>query len=207
MAAPVLPPRLDMIWIRLRMQQQQQSYLSGMLYLRRRKHQERKRRQFWVRPWIERRAFYGNYENLIQELERESRGDFTNYMRMEPNMFHELLLRVAPRLTKRDTNYRRSLEPGLKLAITLRYMATGDSYHSLSYSFRVPHNTISVLVKEVSAAIVAEYEDEVFDFPTTPLMWYQVIIIVMFYYCIELYFDRCYYIYNYFNNMLLIYGL
>jgi hypothetical protein len=89
---------------------------------------------------------------------------------MEPNMFHELLLRVAPRLTKRDTNYRRSLEPGLKLAITLQYMATGDSYHSLSYSFRVPHNTISVLVKEVSAAIVAEYEDEVFDFPTTPQM-------------------------------------
>ena len=110
----------------------------------------------------------------MQELERESRGDFTNYMRMEPRMFHELLLRLTPRLTKQDTNLRRPLEPGLKLAITLRYMATGNSYHILSYSFRVPHNTISRVVKEVSAAIVTEYEAEVFDFPTTPQRWRQV---------------------------------
>jgi hypothetical protein len=49
MAAPVQPPRLDIIWIRLRMQQQQT--VTGMLYLRRQKHhQQRKRRQqlFWV---------------------------------------------------------------------------------------------------------------------------------------------------------------
>jgi hypothetical protein len=110
----------------------------------------------------------------MQELERESHGDFTNYMRMEPRMFHELLLRVTPRLTKQDTNYRRALEPGLKLAITLRYMASGNDYHSLSFSFRVPHNTISGMVKEVSAAIVAEYEGEVFDFPTTPQRWREV---------------------------------
>ena len=30
-----------------------------------------------------------------------------------------------------------------------------DSYHSMSYSFRVPHNTITGIVKEVSTAIVA----------------------------------------------------
>ena len=110
----------------------------------------------------------------MQELERESQGDFTNYMRMEPCMFHELLLRVTPRLTKRDTNYRRALELGLKLAITLRYMATGNSYHSMSYSFRATQNTISGVVKEVSAAIVAEYESVIFDFPKTPRKWRQV---------------------------------
>ena len=114
---------------------------------------------------------YGNYANLMKELER----DFTNYMRMETRMFHELLHRLSPHLTKQDTNYRRAHELGLKLTITLRCMATGNSYHSLSYSFRVPHNTITGIVKEVSAAIVAEYEDEVFDFPTTPQRWRQVI--------------------------------
>ncbi len=110
----------------------------------------------------------------MQELERESKGDFINYMRMEPCMFHEPLLRVTPRITKKDINFRRALEPGLKLAITIRYMATGNSYHSLSYSFRVPHNTISGIVKEVSTAIMAEYENEVFDFPTNPEMWRKV---------------------------------
>ncbi|MPC48338.1 hypothetical protein E2C01_042107 [Portunus trituberculatus] len=30
---------------------------------------------------------------------------------------------------------------GCRLAITLRYLATGNSYKSLQYSFRVAHNT------------------------------------------------------------------
>ena len=121
----------------------------------------------------------------MKEMERESQGDFTNYMRMEPRMFHELLHRLSPRLTKQDTNYRRAHEPGLKLVITLRYMTTGDSYHRLSYSFRVPHNTITVIVKEVSAAIVAEYEDEVLDFPTTPQRGRQVIDILLLLYFVS----------------------
>ena len=57
---------------------------------------------------------YGNYANPMKELERESQGDFTNYMRME------VLQRLSPRLTKWDSNYRCAHEPGLKLAITLR---------------------------------------------------------------------------------------
>ncbi len=46
-------------------------------------------------------------------------------------------------------------------------MATGETYHSLRFAFRVPHNTISLLVKEVTEAIVAEYGDEVVSFPST----------------------------------------
>lgn len=172
---PVTSKRLHLMLTRLQLEQQQQLCAVAAAVIRRRnQRQEKRRRQFWVRPWIDRRSFYGNYANLMQELERESEGDFSNYMRMDPCMFHELLLRLTPRLTKRVTNYRRPVEPGLKLAITLRYMATGNCYHSLSYSFRVPHNTISGVVKEVSAAIVAEYEGEVFDFPTTPQRWRQV---------------------------------
>ena len=84
-----------------------------LLYQRRR---VGRRRQYWVRPWISRRPLFGAYENLMVELERESHGDFKNYLRMEPAMLHELLQRVTPRLTKRDTNFRKALEPGLKLA-------------------------------------------------------------------------------------------
>ena len=54
-------------------------------------------------------------------------------------------------------------KPGLKVATTLRYLASGESYHSLSYAFRVLHNTISGMVKEVCQAIVCEYEEEVFQ--------------------------------------------
>ena len=56
-------------------------------------------------------------------------------------MFQELLLRVGPRTERQHTWYRQVLEPGLKLAITLQLLATGDSHKSLVYSFRVAHNT------------------------------------------------------------------
>lgn len=149
-------------------EEEDEEALLVLLYQRRRR---RRRRQLWVRPWISRRQIFGHYDTLIGELDRESHGDFANYMRMEPAMFHEILLRLTPRLTKQDTNFRRALEPGLKLAITLRFLATGNSYHSLAYSFRVPHNTISMFLGEVCEAIVAEYGDEVVSLPTSEDGW------------------------------------
>jgi hypothetical protein len=55
----------------------------------------------------------------------------------------EVLRRVEGRIEK-DTWYRKSLPPSLKLSITLRHLACGDNYPSLSYNFRVAPNTISV---------------------------------------------------------------
>ena len=66
------------------------------------------------------------------------------------------------------------MQPGLKLAITLRFLASGTSYHSLSYSFRVPHNTISLFMKETLEAIVAKYGDEEVFLPTTEDGWCQL---------------------------------
>ena len=66
---------------------------------------------------------------------------------------------------------REPLEPGIKLAITLRYLATGDSYHSLAFACRVPHNTISLFVPQVCKAIINEYQHEVFGLLSTPETW------------------------------------
>ena len=63
-------------------------------------------------------------------------------------------LRVGPLITKKDTFYRKALDPLLKIAYTLRYMATGNIYSPLLYAFRVARNTISKFVPEVAEAIV-----------------------------------------------------
>ena len=92
-------------------------------------------------------------------------------LRVEPAMFNELLNRLGERITKKDTWYRKALDPGLKLAITLCFLATGDSYHTLMYGFRVSHSTISLIVREVCEAINEEFAAEVVQCPTTPHEW------------------------------------
>lgn len=132
------------------------------------------RRRWWVRPWILERPLVGQYERLMRELTMEDRASFRNFVRVDPEMFQELLQRIGPRIERRDTNYRKALQPGLKLAITLRFLATGDSYKSLMYGFRVPHNTISLVVKEVCRAIILEYAVEVIQCPTTEQEWRDI---------------------------------
>ena len=66
-------------------------------------------------------------------------------LRMEPTMFSEMVERLTPRISKHQ-DCGPGLPAGLRLAIALRILATGESYHSLAFSFRVSHTTLSLLV-------------------------------------------------------------
>ena len=118
--------------------------------------------RWWVHPWLVRRPTYDHFENLMVKLERELHGNFKGFLRREPDMFHELVQHVGPRIEKGCYSARQPLLPGLKLVITLHFLATGMTYHTLSYSFWVANNTISLFFPKVCAAIVEEYQAEVF---------------------------------------------
>ena len=139
-----------------------------------RNEERRRRRRWWVRPWLLRRPVLGQYESLMRELRDEDLQSFRNFLRMDPLMFQELLTRIAPRISKKDTWFRKALDPGLKLALCLRHFATGDSYKSLMYGFRVPHNTISMFVPEVAEAIIQEYAHEIILCPIRPNEWHAI---------------------------------
>ena len=91
-----------------------------------------RRRAVWVRPWLLRRPEFGMYENLIQELNREDINGYKNFLRVPPELFVEMCERLGPLLEKQDTSLRKSLELLLKIAITLRYIATGKSTNLFS---------------------------------------------------------------------------
>ena len=59
-----------------------------------------RRRRWWVRPWLARRPIYGHYEQLMNELLRENHTDFKNFLRVESEIFFELVERVGPRIQK-----------------------------------------------------------------------------------------------------------
>lgn len=66
----------------------------------------------------------------MEELRLEDGDSFRNFLRMESAMFDELLHRIRPRTAKEDTWYRQAIEPGIKLALTLRHLATGDTSYT-----------------------------------------------------------------------------
>lgn len=56
-------------------------------------------------------------------------------------------------ITKKGTSFRKAITRE-RLAITLRFLASGDSIVSLPYFFRVPKQSISKIVRETCNALV-----------------------------------------------------
>ena len=79
----------------------------------------------------------GCYRTFLDELISTDIPGYRNFTRMEPAFFLFDWRRIASHLRKSITNFKKPLEVGLKLAVTLRHLFTGESYTSLQYHWRV----------------------------------------------------------------------
>lgn len=113
----------------------------------------KKQRSVWVKDWIQKREQEGFCVKLMRELRSEEPGLYRNFVRMTHDQFDYLLMLVKPLIEKQDTHLRKSISASDRLALTLRYLATGDSFNSLRYLFRIPQPTISTIIPEVLDAI------------------------------------------------------
>ena len=93
---------------------------------------------------------------------------------MPPELCQELEQRIIAEFQRDRTLMRDPVSPGVKLAVTLRYLATGDSYTTLQYTFRVASQTIEKFVPAVCDAITRAYRDQVMQCPTLPEDWLLV---------------------------------
>ncbi|XP_028147820.1 uncharacterized protein LOC114341224 [Diabrotica virgifera virgifera] len=84
-----------------------------------------------------------------------------------------LLHLVTPDIEKQTTNMRESISAKHRLIITLRFLATGNSYRSLMYEFRVSKSTISKFVPEVCALIYKRLKDYL-KVPNTAADWLNI---------------------------------
>ncbi|KAF4115303.1 hypothetical protein G5714_002792 [Onychostoma macrolepis] len=67
--------------------------------------------------------------------------------------FDFLLGKVKHLITKQDTKMRLAIPPGERMSLTLRFLATGESFKSLRFQYRVGTSTISQIVVETCAAL------------------------------------------------------
>jgi hypothetical protein len=117
------------------------------------KRKKRKSRKVWVKNWVGRREKYGASSTLLKELKDEDPVAYRNILRSGGARFDALLRLIDGMIKKQGTKMRMAIPTATKLEITLRYLATGDSFKSLQYLFRVVEPTISIFVPEVLTAI------------------------------------------------------
>ena len=111
-----------------------------LLLLRRRRARGRKRT--WVRKINLKRHERGEYHALIQEMRLSDQDSFYTYFRMTPTRYDQLLSLVGPAIIRQHTNFRSPISPGERLAVTLRFLATGDSMQTIAFSYRLGHSTV-----------------------------------------------------------------
>ena len=68
------------------------------------KRNKRKKRRWWVKPWIMRHNTLGASNTLLVEWTNEVRDMYKNHLRMSREQFIELLSKVKPYIEKQDTN-------------------------------------------------------------------------------------------------------
>ncbi|XP_065363219.1 putative nuclease HARBI1 [Calliphora vicina] len=128
----------------------------------------------WVREWVRRRNDEGCCSKLLKELRLETPSLYSNFLRMNSSDFDYLLKLVTPLIKKQTTKLRQPISPTERLAVTLRYLATGESFRSLQYVFRIPHNTISGIIPEVCDAIYSVLQPNYLKIPSSEEEWKSV---------------------------------
>lgn len=144
--------------------------IATVLVARRRK-KKRRRRAVWVKSWIATRETQGAFHCLLIKDLKTDPEHFLNYPRLDLAIFEQLVENHI--LKKQDTCMRNAITPSEQLAVTLRFLATGESYTSLQYQFRINKGTLSLIIPKVCKAFFVVLCD-IISCPNTANEWLEI---------------------------------
>ena len=101
----------------------------------------------------------GYSDSMINNMQLGDGVRFYGFLRMSSMEFEYLLRLVAPSIKRQDTNYQPATTPTVMLAVTIRFLASGDSYTSLGYTFNISKQLISTFVIPVCEALIAALKE------------------------------------------------
>nr|CAI5851817.1 unnamed protein product [Callosobruchus analis] len=93
-----------------------------------------------------------NYGKALSELVSEPSGEFKKFTRTSFEDFKNLLTKVSPLIAKQNSRLPKAIPPQVRLAITLRFLSSGDSFEGLHYFFETSPQPISEIVPEACHA-------------------------------------------------------
>ncbi|GFR25047.1 uncharacterized protein TNCT_432971 [Trichonephila clavata] len=113
------------------------------------------------------RSSEGAFQILVHSHLHCNDEKFRQYFRLTTVLFDYVLNNIRDELTSKPYNrHKKPICPEEKLCILVRHLATGESYRSLAFQYRVSHSWISVIVREVAEAIIKRMFPIVLPTPT-----------------------------------------
>ena len=91
-----------------------------------------KKRSKWAKKWYRSRGELG-HTRLLREIRYDEPEDYKNFLRMDGECYEEVLNLVKPMIVIQDTIMREAISPNERLSITLRFLATGNSFQDLKF--------------------------------------------------------------------------
>ena len=96
-------------------------------------------------------------------------------LRMNCKTFDEILTAIEPVISKRQVvGGHKVISPAARLTLTLRFLATGETFRSLHFQFRMGRSTISYIVREVCQAIYSVLGPRYLTTPSRSHEWKRV---------------------------------
>ena len=129
-----------------------------------------------TRKWIRHREEEGMYANLVQELFVEDTRTYREMMRMSYKSFKKILAFIEAHITPKGLAVigAHLIRPAEKLPLAIRFLATGETYCSLSLQFRVSERAISYIIDEVTKAIVQYIGKDYIKILSTSEDWLKI---------------------------------
>nr|CAI5839119.1 unnamed protein product [Callosobruchus analis] len=143
--------------------------ILGTYMILKRLKKKRITRRYWVHEINQKRSMCGEYHTLYPDLLQDNER-FHMYFRVTKTQFEEIHEFIQSDIHKKDTTFRRAISTKERLAICLRFLATGSSFRSLGFNYRMGFSTVREIVQDVCDAIWKKMGPIHMPKPTTA-MW------------------------------------
>ncbi|KAJ8049122.1 Protein ALP1-like [Holothuria leucospilota] len=123
-----------------------------------------RKRMKYVRYMLQRRRRLGEFHLMVPEQRVFDNQSHMDSFRMNPTRFQNLLEKIGARLHHKKT-HRDPIGPAERLAVTLKFLATGIEQKHLANYVRMGRSTLCYIVRETCQAIWDVLQPEVLKVP------------------------------------------